>query len=112
MALKIYKFQFNENEDYKKFSISKGKTPQNVSNWKEIPAVPINAFKYATFSAIPLKDTKYTYMTSGTTSGIKGKNYHMDLEVYDLALTTFFKKMFIPDIEKIKIAQIKLLQEA
>ena len=103
MALKIYKFQFNENEDYKKFSISKGKTPQNVSNWKEIPAVPINAFKYASFSAIPLKDTKYTYMTSGTTSGIKGKNYHMDLEVYDLALTTFFKKMFIPDIEKIKI---------
>lgn len=30
-------------------------------------------------------------MTSGTTSGIKGKNYHMDLEVYDLALTTFLK---------------------
>ena len=31
MALKIYKFQFNENEDYKKFSISKGKKPQKVS---------------------------------------------------------------------------------
>ena len=31
-------------------------------------------------------------MTSGTTRGIKGKNYHLDLDVYDLAMTKFLSK--------------------
>ena len=48
--------------------------------------------KQATFSAIPPEDAAYVFMTSGTTRGIKGKNYHLDLDVYDLAMTKFLSK--------------------
>lgn len=104
VALKLFEFQYNENHDYQKFCLSQGKTPQTVNDWKDIPAVPINAFKHATFSAIPPKEALFVYMTSGTTSGIKGKNYHKDLDVYDLAMTSFFKKMFLSDCSKIEMA--------
>ena len=101
MALTLFNFQFNHNLDYQKFCIAQGKTPQTVRQWQDIPAVPIDAFKQATFSAIPPEDAAYVFMTSGTTRGIKGKNYHLDLDVYDLAMTKFFKQKVMPQIERI-----------
>ena len=44
-----------------------------MRQWQDIPAVPIDAFKQANFSAIPPEDAAYVFMTSGTTRGIKGK---------------------------------------
>ncbi|WP_180522239.1 LuxE/PaaK family acyltransferase [Staphylococcus haemolyticus] len=104
VALELFEYQFNKNRDYKRFCLSQGKTPQTINYWKDIPAVPINAFKHATFSTIPIEEAQFIYMTSGTTRGIKGKNYHKDLDVYDLAMTSFFKKMFLPDYSEIEMA--------
>lgn len=67
VALELFEYQFNKNRDYKRFCLSQGKTPQTINYWKDIPAVPINAFKHATFSTIPIEEAQFIYMTSGTT---------------------------------------------
>ncbi|GIV96132.1 MAG: acyl-protein synthetase [Herpetosiphonaceae bacterium] len=40
LALEIFTFQFETNETYRQFCLARGRTPQTVAQWEEIPALP------------------------------------------------------------------------
>ncbi|MBO1520373.1 hypothetical protein [Oceanisphaera pacifica] len=90
-ALALFKYQFTYNRPYQVYCRTKGKTPRIVKHWQDIPAVPINAFKEVTLSCTDAERASATFMTSGTTSGNKGKHYHPQLTVYNLSTLTHFK---------------------
>ncbi|MCL7747269.1 long-chain fatty acid--CoA ligase [Halalkalibacter alkaliphilus] len=104
MALNVFQFQYNHNQTYRKFCRKRRVSPRNIKHFLEIPPVPIDAFKLTTLSSHPLEETEALFMTSGTTNPEKkGKNYHRDLDIYDLSMKTFFKSAIIPDLEKVKM---------
>lgn len=74
MALKVFAYQFRNNEPYKRFCLQRGRTPLSVKRWRDIPAVPITAFKDLTLSCIPPEQAERVFMTSGTTQGIDRKS--------------------------------------
>jgi len=91
LALKVFAHQFEHNLPFQRFCRGRGKTPRMVKNWRDIPAVPINAFKDLTLSCVPPEACQRTFMTSGTTRGdIKGKHHHPDLAVYDASMLRNF----------------------
>jgi acyl-CoA synthetase (AMP-forming)/AMP-acid ligase II len=102
-ALQLFSYQYQHNIPYRTFCMQKGKTPRMVKTWRDIPAVPINAFKEVTLSCADPNEAAAVFMTSGTTKGIKGKHYHPTLHIYDQSMTLNFKQRFMKDTEKIRM---------
>ena len=91
LALRLFAHQHAGNAAYRKFCQLRGATPRTVRSWREIPAVPISAFKEVTLSCAPADGAQRVFMTSGTTRGdVKGRHYHPTLAVYDASMTRNF----------------------
>ncbi|MFC7393616.1 CoF synthetase [Scopulibacillus cellulosilyticus] len=101
LALKLFTYQFKFNLPYKKFCQKRRKTPLTVKNWREIPVIPIQAFKELVLSCEPAEEAEAVFMTSGTTNAEKrGKNHHPSLQVWDASMMTGFKQFVVPDGKK------------
>lgn len=93
LAQKVFAYQFAHNQPFAKFIRARGKTPRTVKFWMDIPAVPINAFKTLDLTCCLPSDAAAVFMTSGTTlGGLRGKNYHPNLRVYDASMRENFAK--------------------
>ena len=104
LALKLFAYQFRNNDPFMKFARRRGKTPRTVKSWMDIPAVPINAFKTLDLSCSPITEAKAIFMTSGTTlGGVRGKSYHPTLDVYDASMHRNFRDRFMGKYERIKM---------
>ena len=53
LAQRLFVYQFAANIPYQKYCQRRGQTPDTVQHWRDIPAVPIGAFKELTLSCIP-----------------------------------------------------------
>ncbi len=96
LALRIFARQFALNLPYQRFCQLRGKTPRLVKNWRDIPAVPIDAFKEFTLSCVPADECERVFMTSGTTRGeVKGRHHHPNLAVYDASMLRHFNEHFM-----------------
>ena len=91
LAQEVFAYQFAHNRPLSKFMRARGKTPRTVKSWMDIPAVPINAFKTLDLTCCLPSDAAAVFMTSGTTlNGLRGKNYHPTLRVYDASMRKNF----------------------
>ena len=87
LAHKIFAFQFAHNMQYRAYCMSRRVTPQMLSDWMDIPPMPVDGFKMLTLTSVPEDDCEAVFMTSGTTHpGQRGRNYHPDLEVWDASM--------------------------
>lgn len=95
-ALALFAHQFQHNLPFQRFCQQRGKTLRTVKSWRDIPAVPISAFKALTLSCIPADQAERTFMTSGTTQAeVKGKHHHPSLAVYDASMLRNFGQRFM-----------------
>lgn len=102
LALELFAYQFENNTPFRQFSMQRGRTPRTAKSWRDIPAVPINAFKELSLSCCQPGDAERVFMTSGTTrGGIRGKSYHPTLSVYDASMIKNFRLRFMPDRDRI-----------
>jgi hypothetical protein len=93
MALRVFARQVALNLPYQRFCQLRGKTPRLVKNWRDIPAVPIDAFKEFTLSCVPAEECDRVFMTSGTTRGeVKGRHHHPSMAVYDASMLRHFSE--------------------
>jgi hypothetical protein len=104
MALAVFGYQFEHNQPYRRFCQQRGRTARTVRDWRDIPAVPINAYKDLTLSCCAPEDAARTFMTSGTTkAGLRGKCHHPDLRLYDASMATNFRKRFMAGRDRIRM---------
>src|SRR5690606_30927687 len=88
----LFSYQFQFNDIYQSFCRQQGKTPRMVKSWREIPAVPLQAFKSSTLSCTEPQKAEAVFMTSGTTSPAqRGKHYHASLRLYNASMLAAFK---------------------
>jgi hypothetical protein len=105
LALRLFAHQHANNAAYRRFCQLRGATPRTVKSWREIPAVPISAFKEVTLSCTPADSAERVFMTSGTTRGdVKGRHYHPTLAVYDASMTRNFARRFMQGVERLPMA--------
>ena len=104
MALRLFEHQFKHNLPFQRVCQQRGRTPRTVSDWREIPAVPINAFKDLTLSAHPAPQCERVFMTSGTTRGdVRGKHHHPHLQVYDLSMRMNFQRHIMKGADRMRV---------
>jgi hypothetical protein len=111
LALQIFAYQYTHNLPFRKLCQQKGKTIRTVKSWKDIPAVPINAFKEVPLTCTPPEEAERFFMTSGTTMGVKGKHYHPTLQVWNKSMKTYFKKRFMNEQERIRMGILFPIEE-
>ncbi len=102
MALEVFRYQFGANLAYRNYCESLEKTPESVSNWREIPAVPTDVFKLSGIAmrCFPEAEVKGFFLTSGTTRDVRGKHEYRDLELYEAAVKGGWRELGLPEINK------------
>jgi hypothetical protein len=93
MAMVLFALQFNRNALYQRFCEARGVTPNAVTHWSEIPAVPTSAFKELDLSCLPLEHRAHVFHSSGTTEQRPSRHFHNaeSLEIYGASLWTWLK---------------------
>ena len=89
LSMRIFKFQYENNNVYRNFCDLFKKNPQNINTLKEIPFLPISFFK--THKIITSDKIERTFYSSGTTTNVSSKHYVSSLNVYEKS----FLKNFI-----------------
>ncbi len=93
IALKIFRFQAENNEVYKKFVHLLNIKTEEVTALNEIPFLPISFFK--SHKIVSNKHSiKETFFSSGTTSQNLSKHYITDLEIYKTSYLKGFKSFY------------------
>lgn len=93
MALKIFKFQFENNKVYRSFCDLINRHPSDVSTIKDIPFLPIQFFK--THNVLSSKEAiEATFSSSGTTGSVISKHYVTNLELYKHSFTDGFVQFY------------------
>ena len=104
LALRLHEHQYAHNEAFRRFCQGRGATPRKVRSWRDIPAVPINAFKELTLTCEPAQQAEAVFMTSGTTRGdVKGRHYHPTLAVYDDSMCRNFARRFMQGTPRLRM---------
>src|SRR5512140_941980 len=104
LALRLFAYQYANNEPFRRFCQGRGATPRQVRGWLDIPAVPINAFKELTLSCQSIEGAQAVFMTSGTTRGdVKGRHYHPTLAVYDSSMCRNFARRFMHGTPRLRM---------
>ncbi|QEI05832.1 long-chain fatty acid--CoA ligase [Pigmentiphaga aceris] len=96
LALRLFAHQFAANAPYRSFCQQRGVTTRKVNTWRDIPAVPIDAFKATELRCAPPSEQERVFMTSGTTrADTRGRHFHPLLDVYDLSMIRNFAQRFM-----------------
>ncbi|MEH3146330.1 MAG: hypothetical protein PGN34_13490 [Methylobacterium frigidaeris] len=103
MALRVFAHQFRHNEPYRRFALQRGRTPLTVRRWRDVPAVPIKAFKDLTLSCCPPAAAERVFMTSGTTGAGRGRSYHPTMAVWDRSMLDTFRRRVMRGRQRIRM---------
>ena len=104
MALRLFAHQYENNSPFRSFCQRRGASLRNVKSWRDIPAVPIDAFKAMELRSEPASPTERVFMTSGTTGrAARGRHFHPALEVYDLSMKRYFAQRFMQGVERMEM---------
>ncbi|SKB54556.1 Acyl-protein synthetase, LuxE [Salegentibacter holothuriorum] len=87
ITLEVFSYQFQHNPVYKEFCLLLERTPETVSQIKDIPFLPIEFFKKKKVVSSNNK-AEIMFTSSGTTGTATSKHYVTDLKVYE---ESFFK---------------------
>jgi len=93
LALRLFTRQYELCAPYKRLCLGQDASPETVTRWQDIPAVPAAAFKVFDLSCVPLAETAAVFHSSGTTGAQTSKHYFdaNALALYETSLRTGFK---------------------
>ena len=95
MALRIFRFQFDHNEVYRKWVQLLGLHKSDVNKVKEIPFLPIEFFKSHKVTAYHATETEdVVFTSSSTTSQVPSRHFVKDVEVYRTSFLRTFSLFF------------------
>ncbi len=104
LALRLFAYQYASNDAFRRFCQRRGRTLRNVKGWRDIPAVPVDAFKDLELSCQAPASSDRVFMTSGTTRGdVRGRNRHPTLAVYDRSMILNFARRFMGEVPEIRM---------
>lgn len=105
LALRTFCYQWQHNLVYQRYCERRMLSPERVTHWSEIPAVPTTAFKHLPLTTFPPEEAQAVYRTSGTTQGSeqRGTHYIRDRSLYEASLRPNLAYHLFPDAKRLPI---------
>ncbi|MEQ8359594.1 MAG: acyl transferase [Cytophagales bacterium] len=93
LAIKIFELQYELNPVYREFVSNLNSNPDRISNWEDIPCLPISFFKT---QKIVLKglNLKKKFISSGTTGQVRSTKYLSETQFYESLSKEIFEMQF------------------
>lgn len=101
LARDIFAFQYDRCAPYRAYCDRVKLTPDAVTHWNQIPAVPTSAFKDFALTCCPVEEAVAEFHTSGTTREQAGKHYLHTLELYKAAVLPNFAAYLLSDYARL-----------
>lgn len=97
MAIVLFGLQFLRNSAYRKFCELRGVTPDSITHWTQIPAVPTFAFKEWELTSLAPDQRTAVFHSSGTTEQRPSRHLHSaeSLALYEASLWPWFDRNVI-----------------
>jgi hypothetical protein len=94
LALQLFRLQYEHVPPYRRWCDAQNVSPDRVSDWTQIPAVPTAAFREFDFTSLPPQERKCTFYSSGTTGAQRSRHFHSaeSLRVYEASLLPWFRR--------------------
>ncbi len=107
LALEAFRSQYARNAVYGAFCRARGRTPDTVSRWDEVPAVPVTGFRALDLYAGDPAEAEAVFLTSGTRSETRrGRHFVRSLALYHASLLPTFRAHVVPDVERIRFVSL------
>jgi hypothetical protein len=92
LALELFGTQTVTNPAFRAICTARGLGPAQVSNWRDIPAVPAAAFKECDLTSLPEAERSTEFRSSGTTGQVPSRHFHSaaSLALYEASLKPWF----------------------
>lgn len=105
LALAVFRHQFEAVEAYRQFCIERRRDPQTVTDWRQIPPVPVEAFKHVDLCC---GNPQRIFLSSGTTQGPARRSRHCmpDLRLYRCSALAGLRRFLFPDVDRIHIVSL------
>ena len=75
-ARELFAIQFHHNPVLRTWCQARGVHPESILDWRDIPALPTDAFKEEAVSCIPVTDRTAQFHSSGTTTQQPSRHFH------------------------------------
>ncbi len=95
IALDIFAYQFRNIPLYRSYCEQVGRNLEQVTDWKDIPALPTEAFKRRDHP-IAAQACQHHFLTSGTTGEIRGRHHFPELETYEHSIMGAWALLGLP----------------
>jgi hypothetical protein len=107
MASRIFARQYERCAPYRRFCAARGAAPGALSDWRQIPHLPVTAFKHARIYSGE-GEPAHRFGTSGTTAGpeLRGVHWFERLDLYAACALRPFKQFVLPDRERIPMLML------
>ena len=108
LALRVFRIQFEGNPPYRAFCAGRGRTPETVDRWEDVPAVPARAFKHLDLVVGDASAAEAVFRTSGTSAGAAARGRHLvpSLALYRASLLPPFRAHLLPEGEALPLLSL------
>jgi hypothetical protein len=108
LALALFQLQFHYNAPYRRLCDARGRTPENIFSWPEIPAVPTSAFKELDLTSLAPDERTAWFSSSGTTEQRRSRHFHNvgSLALYEASLLPWFEQHLLADVNDLVDEQL------
>lgn len=105
LARDIFTYQFRANEPYADYCRRRGVGPDDVRSWRDIPPLPVSAFKEVSLTCAP---PRITFRTSGTSEGGDRRGEHpvVDLDLYAESVLAGLRQFVVPDRDRVRVLSL------
>ena len=97
LARALFAHQFAGCAPYAGFCRGRGVTPESLTDYRAIPAVPTDVFKTVALATFPPEEAVATFLTSGTTVGTRGRHLLRRLDTYEASLAPWLRRWLVDD---------------
>jgi hypothetical protein len=107
LALTVFQHQWEHNAPYRSFCEARSRNPSVVKKWRDIPPVPIHAFKVAELCCAP---PERIFLSTGTTAGIDRRSRHLmpDVRLYHASAVAGLRRFLFPDVDRMQLISLVL----
>lgn len=97
LALRAFRLQYRGNPLYRRYCDRRGRGPDAVEAWTEVPAVPTEAFRHVPLAVGGADGAELEFRTSGTTRGEEARGRHLvpDAGLYRASLLPPFRRFVL-----------------
>ncbi len=105
LARDLFLHQLGYNAVARAWWSAAGITAGEVQGWRDVPALPVSAYRGARVAAFPPRPAgdRPRFLSSGTTSAARSRVYVESLDLYQAAILPPFRRHALPDRERMRM---------